>query len=479
MPVGPLSQPGGSARLPNAPTSISATAVSGGQATVSFAESTNPGKPSGNYVATSSPSSITGTSASSPISITGLAVGTAFTFTVVKQSGSGISSVSSSASNSIGAFTTPTFGTQSGTSTATAPSASSVGVSNVYNTTATLTRSVGANATFLDYERVTGSGGSSNSSSDSLVGLSENNTQEWRIRTTNTFSTFALTTSVNPQGSTTTVSVEFGNNDSYGSSAGSVNIGAGAGLVSSNFNLSSSSAATVFFRITATNAVGASVQTTGTITRTVDTYNGSTTGPFVTYISQTVSGPKSVSKQSYHADIQINSYALVGGGGGGGNQAGANLGFGGGGGGNVQTGSNIPTTSFALSGAGVGGQKEQAGAASSLSGASFATIDAIGGFGGSGNLQGGSSGNGNGGHAGASTFIGGGGGGVSAAASDINGGSGNGSQGPGGPGFFNNGFGSFGFGVYINGSAGSAGAGGASNSVGTNGLAEINYVGPA
>ena len=108
MPLGPLSQPGASARTPTAPVgAVSATAVSGGQASIAFTASTNPGKPSGNYVATSSPGSITGSAASSPVTVTGLTIGTNYTFTVVKQSGSGISSVSSSVSNSIGAFTTP------------------------------------------------------------------------------------------------------------------------------------------------------------------------------------------------------------------------------------------------------------------------------------------------------------------------------------------------------------------------------------
>jgi hypothetical protein len=93
--------------MPTASASVSASAVSGGQASVTFTASTNPGKPSGNYVATSSPGSITGSAAASPITVTGLTIGTNYTFTVVKQSGSGISSVSSSSSNSIGAFTTP------------------------------------------------------------------------------------------------------------------------------------------------------------------------------------------------------------------------------------------------------------------------------------------------------------------------------------------------------------------------------------
>lgn len=114
MALGPLSQPGASARLPDAPTSISASAAAGtaagtaGAVTVSFVASTNPGKGSGNYVATSS-TGVTASSASSPISFTAgtLAAGTANTFSIVKQSGSGISSATSVSSSAVTPFTVP------------------------------------------------------------------------------------------------------------------------------------------------------------------------------------------------------------------------------------------------------------------------------------------------------------------------------------------------------------------------------------
>ena len=478
MPLGPLSQPGASARLPTAPTALSASAVSGGQASISFTESTNPGKPSGNYVVTSSPSSFTASGASSPITVTGLATGTAYTFTIVKQSGSGISSATSGASGSITAFIPPTFGTQTGLSTATAPSTSTTGISNVYTTTGTLSYSLGSGAAFYDYSRISGT--AVTPSGDSLSGLAENTSHEWRVRTTNTSSTFTLTTRVTPNGSTTTVAVEYGTSGSYGSSAGSVSIGAGISEVTSSWNLGSSTSATIYWRVTATYAGGASVQTTGTISREVSVYNGTSTGAFVTYTTRTATGTKSVSKESYGANITINSYTLVGGGGAGGNMAGAFLGYGGGGGGNIQTGGSISTTDFQLN-IGPGGSKAagSAGNPSTLAGASFATITAAGGSAASGNFQGGSSGNGNAGFAGGGVS-GGGGGGVSGAASDINGGSGNVSSqyAGGGPGFFDTGF-SSGYGVYIYSSAGSVGAGGKANFDGVNGYTEINWVGPA
>ena len=114
MPFGPISQPGASARLPDAPTSVSASATAGtvagtaGAVTVSFVASTNPGKGPGNYVATSS-TGVTASSASSPISFAAgtLAAGTANTFSIVKQSGSGISSASSVSSGAATPFTIP------------------------------------------------------------------------------------------------------------------------------------------------------------------------------------------------------------------------------------------------------------------------------------------------------------------------------------------------------------------------------------
>jgi len=115
MPLGPISQPGASARLPTAPTSVSASATAGtvagtaGAVTVSFVASTNPGKGPGNYVATSSPGGFTSSASVSPISFASgvLAAGTAYTFSIVKQSGPGISSATSLSSSAVTAFTVP------------------------------------------------------------------------------------------------------------------------------------------------------------------------------------------------------------------------------------------------------------------------------------------------------------------------------------------------------------------------------------
>ena len=109
MTVSPISQPGNNAILPDAPTNIVATAVGGGGATISFTPSVNPGKGSANYVATSSPGGVTASAASSPITFnTGtLTAAQSYTFTVVKQSGSGITSNLSVASGSITAFYVP------------------------------------------------------------------------------------------------------------------------------------------------------------------------------------------------------------------------------------------------------------------------------------------------------------------------------------------------------------------------------------
>jgi len=79
------------------PTSVSATAGNT-QANVSFTLPAYDGKGVATYVATSSPSSITGSGASSPITITGLSNGTAYTFTVTTISGYGVSAVSSASS---------------------------------------------------------------------------------------------------------------------------------------------------------------------------------------------------------------------------------------------------------------------------------------------------------------------------------------------------------------------------------------------
>lgn len=75
------------------PTSVTASAGNA-QATVSFTLPVYDGKGVATYVATSSPSGLTGSGASSPITVTGLANGTSYTFTVTTISGYGVSAIS-------------------------------------------------------------------------------------------------------------------------------------------------------------------------------------------------------------------------------------------------------------------------------------------------------------------------------------------------------------------------------------------------
>ena len=351
MSISPLSQPGNNAIKPEKPTSVSASATVGGNATISFTASSNPGKGTANYVATSSPGNITGSASSSPISITGLTNGTAYTFTVVKQSGSGVSSDASNASGSITAYSAPTFGTQSGSSTATAPSTTSTtSVSSVSTTTATLGRSLGSGASFYDYERLSGT--AVTPSGNSLSGLAEKTEHSWRVRVTNSSSTFALTTRVTPNGSTTTVSVEYGTSTSYGTSAGSVNIGSGLSEVASSWGLGSSGSATIYYRITATYAGGATVQNTGSISRAVTVYNGSSVS-FTTYgtYSYSGSGTLLIEKKAQYVNISSISVSLWGGGAGGATWEPG----GGGGGGGITTASGRSSSSNVNITVGAGG----------------------------------------------------------------------------------------------------------------------------
>jgi hypothetical protein len=80
------------------PTSVTASAGNA-QATISFTLPAYDGKQVATYVATSSPSSITGSGSSSPITVTGLTNGTAYTFTVTTISGYGVSATSVASSS--------------------------------------------------------------------------------------------------------------------------------------------------------------------------------------------------------------------------------------------------------------------------------------------------------------------------------------------------------------------------------------------
>jgi len=87
--------------VPQAPTIGTATdAVTGGGVSVPFTAGATGGSAVSTYTATSSPGSLTGTSATSPITVSGLTVGTAYTFTVTATNANG-TSTASSASNSV------------------------------------------------------------------------------------------------------------------------------------------------------------------------------------------------------------------------------------------------------------------------------------------------------------------------------------------------------------------------------------------
>ncbi len=605
MSVNRTSQPANNAIKPDAPTSVSAVAVAGNQststapsATVSFTPSVNPGKGTANYVVTSSPGSLTGSGASSPITVTGLTAATAYTFTIVKQSGSGVSSDTSGASSSITAFTTPdaptgvsasanassgqivvswtapnargsaitnyyvdystsstfasgvttintgststsrtissltngttyyfrvraenaagqstnsssandypytapSFGTQSGSSSASAPSGTSTtSVSGVGTTTATLSYSLGTGAAFSSYERLSGT--AVTPSGNSLSGLAEKATHQWRVVVSNTTSSQSLTTRVTPNGSTATVSVEYGNSTSYGTSAGSANIGAGNTEVASSWSLGTSTSSTIYWRATVSYRGGATVQTTGSISRAVSTYSGTGGAPnYTTYSSATpvfetmgtysynsFNNPTGITikRRTYHNDITSISMAMVGGGAGG-EDSNSGYGTGGGGGGQVWSVTGYTSTgSISITAPGAGGGANGYGGSTywkywSWPGQVSTGVSAAGGTPGLAG-SGGDSGNGNTGYkAGSTPFIGGGGGGHGGSTSSANGGAADANSWGGGGG----GCGNAGFGNIAGSRTYGVGAGGMGGDFGQDfngvfGYWSITYVGPA
>lgn len=107
MPILGANSSGGS--RPSAPVIGSATdGGTGTTASVAFTPSTYIGKGTITYTATSSPGSITA-SGSSPITVTGLTTGTAYTFTVQGSTNYGVTSATSSASNSVTPAVPTTF----------------------------------------------------------------------------------------------------------------------------------------------------------------------------------------------------------------------------------------------------------------------------------------------------------------------------------------------------------------------------------
>ena len=100
---------GSAGHQPGTPTIGTATTSASQTASVPFTAPSYLGKPTGtDYIATSSPGGVTGTSSTSPISVTGLTNGTAYTFTVKLNNGV-IDSLSSEASNSVTPAAPPFF----------------------------------------------------------------------------------------------------------------------------------------------------------------------------------------------------------------------------------------------------------------------------------------------------------------------------------------------------------------------------------
>lgn len=87
------------ATVPDAPTSVVATAGDG-SASVAFTAGSSNGSPITNYTVTASPGGATASGESSPITVTGLTNGTAYTFTIVATSAIG-NSIASTASASV------------------------------------------------------------------------------------------------------------------------------------------------------------------------------------------------------------------------------------------------------------------------------------------------------------------------------------------------------------------------------------------
>lgn len=587
MSVNVTSQPGNNGIKPDVPTGQSAVATAGGGATVSFTPSTNPGKGSANYVATSTPGSFTASAASSPITFSSatLTANTSYTFTIVKQSGSGVSSDASSATSPITAFYVPSAPTSvsaaatgtskqitvswtapsangsaitgyyidystsstfasgvttttsastsktitdagwvngtvvyfrvraenaagqsanSGTasdypyapptltvtqavSSATTPTSSgTTTVSSVSTTTATLGVTGLNKATLIDYERVSGSGGTS-PGNGSLTGLPQKTAHSWRARVQNTESSFQVSATVTPNGSTTFMYLEYGPTTSYGTTTQSYNMGStSAGGLSFGAN-DYPTAATLYYRVTATYRGGAVVQATGSIARATSTFNATsvsfnTYGTY-TYTSGGVGATLLVIKPANGVDITSISGAVLGGGGGGTTNSG--YGAGGGGGGQYKSFSGITSNNNISMSRGAGGGANGYGGSTSFV-YSSGNVTAAGGTPAVG-VQGGASpldgGNYNYGYVGNISY-GGGGGGAGGAATDANGGPSYFGAGPGGPGFYNLApYGGTGNGLWGSGGSSTsdgAGGNGASSSAGpgNHGGWTITYTGP-
>lgn len=431
---------------------------------------------------TAAQSPLTGTSQSVSAAVTTLTTGTTYYYRVKVVSAGG--TVYGSILSFI-PYSAPSFGTQTGTSTAVAPSPTTTSFSNVSATTATLVRSVGSGGTFLDYVQTVGN--TVAPAGNSLSGLSQGTAYAYYARVQNSSSTVALTTRVTPNGTTATVSVVYGPTLSYGTNATSggntsVNIGASTSEQTTAWALGTHSA-TTYYRITVSYYSGQTVTTTGSIALSQSTYNATSTASFTTYASRSYNSVSdgasiSVTKAAGYANITSISGTLVAGGGGGYSGLTA-YGSGGGGGGQYTTFSGRSSSTTLSLSRGSGGTADNYGNNTTLTD-SAGTATAYGGTPGGGPTggQGGACWTGSSYNFGynppSANGIGGGGGGAGGAATSVDGGAASSGYGGGGAGYYDLGFAS-GYGAMTSG----PGAGGTGNNgSGTAGYWSVTYVGP-
>ncbi len=375
MPAFPISQPGASGRLPTAPISVTATAVSGGDgstgsATVSWTASSNPGRATGTYVVRSydssnnpGPTASVSASATS-VSVTGLTIGEDYTFKVELQSPYGLNSDQSSATTpAIRAFRRPTIGasTKGVGSVVAVSSMSHGGKADTWDRTTGSTTASATGGRSLSFSKVSGTGTQTLTQSGNdlnITGMSEDSSYVFRATWTNSRSSgVRITTSVNPEGRATTVSLSWGYSSAYttysATSGGSatVNIGNGSSPVSTTWVIEDSSGGdrvnteTLYFRVTATNSVDTARTsddthtTVATSTYTADTPSLKTQKLYTFSVTSTQLWTRSTYKDSYHKSPVIENISMIGGGGGGGRAT--NSYAGGGGGGNVVTASSF------------------------------------------------------------------------------------------------------------------------------------------
>lgn len=471
MPLSPLSQPGSSGRLPTAPTSVTATAVSGGEgstgsANVSWAASLNPGRATGTYVVRSydsgnnaGPTASVSASATS-VSVTGLTIGTDYTFKVELQSPYGLNSDQSSATSpAIRAFRRPTINASTkGAGTAVAvTSMSHSGKNDTWGRTYGSTTTSATGGRSLTFSKVSGTGTPTLTTSGNdcnITGMAEDSTYNFRATWTNSRSSgVRITTSVNPQGRSTNVSLSWGYSNNYttysATSGGSatVNIGSGSSAVTTEWVIDDSAGGdrvnteTLYFRVTATNSVDTARTSDDTHTTVATSTYSADTGSLKTQkfydfkYNSDGSWIRSTYKDSYHEAPVLDNFILLGGGGGGGRTTDGRAGGGGGGdkvtAGALTPGGNVQIYVGSGGGGAANGSNGWNGGTSSVYNLSTSSnhIAASGGSGGQGgtgltaNANGGAHGGGNGGGSATASeagyyYFGGGGGGEGGAGSN-------------------------------------------------------------